>query len=124
MEWRAQGAAAIFRGMARTVLLRLPDGTYAIRPRRRYGWVWLAIAAACVLLPLLLSLVISLPAVVFLLPLWTLGVGLWVLLRTLDSPTDRYDEPPDDRGGARPPAPRPHSGAPRRKAPGLHPERA
>src|SRR5512141_2947244 len=76
--WRARAAAAISRGMARTVLLRLPDGTYAIRPGRRYAWVWLAIAAACVLGPLLLSLVVSLPAFVFLLPVWTLGVGLWV----------------------------------------------
>ena len=112
----------MFRSMARTVLLRLPDGTYAIRPRRRYPWVWIAIAAACVLLPLLLSLVVSLPAFVFLLPLWTLGVGLWVLLRMLDSPGDGFEEPPDDRGSARPPAPRPPSGAPRREATGLHPE--
>lgn len=111
----------MFRSMARAVLVRLPDGTYAIRPGRRYRWIWPAIAAACVLLPLLLSLVMTLPAVVFLLPLWTIGVGLWVLLRTLDVPTDGYDEPPDDRGSATPPDPRPRSG-PRRKASALHPE--
>ncbi len=82
--------------MARTVLQRRRDGTYVIRRVGTWRWVWLALGAACVVLPLALSLVVLVPPIVLALPPLTLGLGTWILVRNLDSAEPRPVAP---RGG-------------------------
>ena len=72
--------------MARAALRRRPDGLLEIpRARRRARWVLPAVGSILVILPLALSLVVLLPPVVLAIPPMTLGLGLWILMRSLDS---------------------------------------
>ncbi len=85
--------------MARTVLRRRRDGTYAIRRITSWRWAWVVSAGACVVLPLALSLVFLLPVILLALPPMALGVGTWILFRRLGvAATPR---PPAPRGPGR-----------------------
>lgn len=80
--------------MARAALRRRPDGLLEIpRARRRARWVLPAVGSILVILPLALSLVVLLPPVVLAIPPMTLGLGLWILMRSLDSGEPRSATP-------------------------------
>jgi hypothetical protein len=79
--------------MARAAFRRRPDGLVEIPRARRARWVLPAVGGILVILPLALSLVVLLPPVVLAIPPMTLGLGLWILMRSLDSPEPRSSAP-------------------------------
>ncbi len=72
--------------MAQAVLRRRRDGVLEIGPPSRLRLVLYGLAGLFVSLPFLLSLFVLMPPVVFALPVMTLWVAVWMVLRRLDLP--------------------------------------
>lgn len=87
--------------MARAILRRRPDGLVEISRVRRgrlARWGLAVVGGLLVVLPLALSLVVLLPPVVFAIPPMTLGLALWILMRSLDSAEPRGAAPLPGQG--------------------------
>lgn len=97
--------------MARTVVRRRRDGLLKIARIERWRVIWLVVGGLCVVPPLVLSAVFVLPPVILALPPMTLGLGIWILFRRLDTPAEPRGTPRARPAAVIPLAPaRRHSG--------------